>query len=146
MDPVTWVGVSDVERSKTPNDPRLHHWWCVPDVMLQPDYSATITDGEDQGYKKFQIVKVPCPAGFFFSSDQLRYIHVNSIYCPGPVWSLHLWHSWHGGRWHYVWPQEELLCDWRWWPALCLHHRPRAWWAPPTPLIIKYALALQCFG
>lgn len=45
------------------------------------------------------------------------------------MWSLHLWYSGHGRRRHHVWPEEELLCDWRWRPAFSLHHCPWAWWA-----------------
>lgn len=66
--------------------------------------------------------------------------------CAGSVWSLHLWHSRHGGCWHHVRPQEELLRDWGWRPPLSLHHCSWARWALPPPSIVQCTLVQECCG
>lgn len=77
----------------------------------------------------------------FFRSHVLMQ---RAVLCPGPVWSLHMWHSRHGWCWHHVRPQEELLRDRRRRPTFSLHHCSWAWWAPLTPPSNPYALWLLC--
>ncbi len=50
---VAWVRVFDVERPETPNDPRIHHWWCVPVHLHDVSFTYIIIN-----FKYFRFVEL----------------------------------------------------------------------------------------